>query len=58
MKFAIIERIENYDDKKPFNERYYLDSHFREIFDKLDILSFWISHNFLFFFNLFLLVGG
>ncbi len=38
MKFAIIERIENCEDKKPFNKRYYLDNCFKEIFDELDIL--------------------
>lgn len=38
MKIAIVERIENYDEEKPFNKRYYLDSSFREIFDELDIL--------------------
>ncbi len=38
MKIAIIERIENYDEDKPFNKRYYLDNWFREIFDKLGIL--------------------
>ena len=38
MKLAIIERIENYEEDKPFNKRYYLDSCFREIFDELDIL--------------------
>lgn len=38
MRLAIIERLENYDEEKPFNKRYYLDSYFKEIFDKLDIL--------------------
>lgn len=38
MKIAIVERIENYDEKTPFNMRYYLDSCFKEIFDELDIL--------------------
>ena len=38
MKIAIVERIENYDEEKPFNKRYYLDSCFSEIFDELDIL--------------------
>lgn len=38
MKFAIIERIENYEEDVPFNKRYYLDFCFREIFDDLDIL--------------------
>lgn len=38
MKIAIIERIENYEENKPFNKRYYLDNCFKEIFDKLGIL--------------------
>jgi putative glutamine amidotransferase len=38
MKIAIIERIENYDEDKPFNKRYYLDNWFRKIFDELGIL--------------------
>ncbi len=38
MKIAIIERIENYDEYKPFNKRYYLDDWFRKIFDELGIL--------------------
>lgn len=38
MRIAIIERIENYDEEKPFNKRFYLDSYFKEIFDELDIL--------------------
>ena len=38
MKIAIIERIENHDKEEPFNKKYYLDSHFKEIFDKLNIL--------------------
>lgn len=38
MKIAIIERIENYDEEKPFNKKYYLDSCFKEVFDKLGIL--------------------
>lgn len=40
MKIAIIERIENNDNKKPFNKKFYLSSHFQEIFEKLDVL--WI----------------
>lgn len=40
MKIAIIERIEDYGEKKPFNKRFYLTSHFQEMFEKLDIL--WI----------------
>lgn len=38
MKFAIIERIENEDNDRPFNKRYYLDNWFKEIFDELEIL--------------------
>ena len=38
MKIAIIERIENDDNDKPFNQRYYLDNAFKEIFDDLGIL--------------------
>lgn len=38
MTLAIIERIENYEEEKPFNKRYYLDNCFKEIFDELDIL--------------------
>ena len=38
MKIAIIARLENYDEEKPFNKRYYLDSCFREIFDEWEIL--------------------
>lgn len=38
LKIAIIERIENYDEEIPFHQRYYLDNHFKEIFDELDIL--------------------
>ena len=37
-KIAIIERIENYEEGRPFNKRYILDSSFREIFDELEIL--------------------
>lgn len=37
-KIAIIERIENYNEEKPFNERYYLDKSFKDIFEELDIL--------------------
>lgn len=40
MKIAIIERIENDELEKPFNKKYFLGSHFQEIFEKLDIL--WI----------------
>ena len=38
MKIAIIEGIENYEEDKPFNKRYYLDNSFRKIFDELGIL--------------------
>lgn len=38
MKIAIIERLEKDEEKKPFSTKYYLDSFYREIFDKLDIL--------------------
>lgn len=38
LKIAIIERLENYEEDKPFNKRYYIDNCFREIFDELDIL--------------------
>lgn len=38
MKIAIIGRLENYDDEKPFNKRYYLHNCYREIFDMLNIL--------------------
>lgn len=37
-KIAIIQRLENYDEDKPFNKRYYLDNSFKEIFDELNIL--------------------
>lgn len=38
MKLAIIERLENLEEEKPFNVRYYLDSYFKDIFDKLNVL--------------------
>ena len=38
MKLAIIERIENFDEKKPFNKRYYLDEWFVDVFDDLDVV--------------------
>ncbi len=38
MKIAIIERIENYSQEKPFNIKYSLSSCYKEIFDNLDIL--------------------
>ena len=37
-KIAIIERIENYEERRPFNKRYTLNSFFKEIADELDIL--------------------
>ena len=37
-KIAIIERLENSGKDKPFNIVYYLDSSYRKIFDKLNIL--------------------
>ena len=38
MKIAITQRIENYEEDKPFNKRYYLKTSFRKIFDELGIL--------------------
>ena len=38
IKIGIIERIENYDSEKPFNKRYALDSYFKDIAEKLDII--------------------
>lgn len=38
MKIAIVERIENNDEKEPFNRDYYLSDWFRKIFDELGIL--------------------
>lgn len=40
MILAIIERIENIKEEEPFNNRYYLTEHYKNIFDKLDILLF------------------
>lgn len=40
MKIAVIERIENDDNKDTFNKKLYLSSYFQEIFANLDIL--WI----------------
>jgi len=40
MILAIVERIENITNEKPFNNRYYLTNFFKEIFDELDILLF------------------
>lgn len=37
-KIAIIERLENNGKRKPFNIVYYLDSSYRKIFDKLDVI--------------------
>ena len=38
MNIAIVERLENYEEDKPFNRRYYLDNSFKEIFEELNIL--------------------
>lgn len=40
MILAIIERMEDIDKEKPFNNRYYITNYFKEIFDELDILLF------------------
>lgn len=40
MILAIIERIENLEKQKPFNKRYYLTEHYKNVFDELDILLF------------------
>ena len=45
MILAIIERIENVKKEEPFNYRYYLTKHYKEIFDKLNILLFPIVSN-------------
>lgn len=45
MILAIIERIENIKEKTPFNTRYYLTEHYKNIFDELDILLFPIVSN-------------
>lgn len=37
---AIIERTENIENEKPFNNRYYLTQHYKEILEGLDILLF------------------
>lgn len=37
-KIAIIERIENYEEGRPFGKRYILNSSFKDIADELDIL--------------------
>lgn len=38
MKIAIIGRLENYEEDKPFNKRYTIDESYREIFDELGII--------------------
>lgn len=38
MKIAIIGRLENYKEDKPFNKRYIIDESYRKIFDELKIL--------------------
>lgn len=40
MILAIIERIEDIKEEEPFNNRYYLTEHFKNIFDELEILLF------------------
>ena len=40
MILAIVERIENKEGEKFFSTRYYLTQHFKNIFDKLNILLF------------------
>ena len=45
IKLAITLRIENYDKEIPFNKRYYLDSYFKDIFDKLDVMLIPIVSN-------------
>lgn len=45
MILAIIERIENIKEETPFNNRYYLTEHYKNIFDELDILLFPIVSN-------------
>jgi putative glutamine amidotransferase len=40
MILAIIERFENVKEEEPFNYRYYLTEHYKDIFDKLNILLF------------------
>lgn len=34
MTLAIIERIENIEEKEPFNNRYYLTDYYKKIFDE------------------------
>lgn len=38
MRIAIIERLDKEEENQPFSITYYLDSFYKEIFDKLDIL--------------------
>lgn len=38
MKLAIVARLENYEQEKPFNKKYYLNDFYKEIFDELDVL--------------------
>lgn len=45
MILAIIERIENIKEETPFNNRYYLTEHYKNIFDELDVLLFPIVSN-------------
>ena len=40
MILAIIERYENVKEETPFNERFYLNKYFKNIFDELNILLF------------------
>lgn len=40
MILAIIERFENVKEEEHFNYRYYLTKHYKDIFDKLNILLF------------------
>lgn len=40
MILAIIERIEDIKEKVPFNDRFYLIKHYKDIFDRLNILLF------------------
>lgn len=40
MILAIIERIENVKEEKPFNNRYYLTEYYKNIFDEMNILLF------------------
>ena len=40
MILAIIERIENLENEKPFHNRFFLTQHYKDIFDELDVLLF------------------